>query len=622
MCGIAGEISLQGERPDLASVDRMMRTLAHRGPDGEGSVGARFAALGHRRLSIIDPAHGAQPMSNESGDVSVVFNGEIYNAPALLRQLSARGHRLASRCDTEVLVHLYEDLGAEMVHELRGMFAFAIWDSSRSRGILARDRVGIKPLYYCVLNKRLLFGSELKALLARPEVQRELDPEALDAYLTLHFIPAPLTIFRGVRKLPPGHLLEIRDGKVDVRRYWNVPAFGGGAAPCDEAAAATRLRALLEDAVEEHLLSDVPVGVFLSGGVDSSIVAAIASRKSATPLQSFCVRFTDQEFDEGSHAALVARHIGSRHEESWVRPDAIEILPDLVRLYDEPFGDPSAVATYYVCKAAASSLKVCLSGDGGDELFGGYNRYDLSLRMAPLDRLPRHLRRLAATVGLRFLPEHAHGHGWLRRLAATPAERYQRLFDGFDLQGRRELLSPELATNAHVDGAYFKPWLGDSVKGSDLLARLQMADVATYLPECILTKVDRVSMAHSLEVRVPLLDHRLVEAAAAMPSSLNLRDGNRKWILKRATADLLPAEILERPKRGFTVPIRTWLRGDLGKYARDVLLGDRSRRRELLRTAAVERLLDLHTRGQRDFSSRIWSLLFLEHWCQAYLDTP
>lgn len=621
MCGITGEIHLQYGRPNLMAVERMAKTLTHRGPDGEGSVESGLAALGHRRLSIVDVEHGAQPMSNETRDVSVVFNGEIYNAPALLRQLSARGHRLASRCDTEVLVHLYEELGAEMVHELRGMFAFAIWDRARSRGIVVRDRIGIKPLYYCVLRDRLLFASELKALLSRSEVSRELDPQALDAYLTLHFIPAPLTIFRGIRKLPPGHLLEIEDGQVSEKQYWRVPEFGARSTLSDEDAA-MRLRALLEDAVQEHLMSDVPIGVFLSGGTDSSIVAAIAARKSSLPLQTFCVRFEDQEFDEGSHAALVARHIGTAHQERWVRPDAIRTLPHLVRHYDEPFGDPSALPTYYVCQAAAESkLKVCLSGDGGDELFGGYKRYELSLNMMRMDRIPGVLRRLTAGVGRRVLAEHQHGYGWLRRLASTPAERYERSFDGFDHDGRRELLVPSLAAAAH-DGAFFEPWLGPALNGADLLSRLQMADIASYLPECILTKVDRVSMAHSLEVRVPLLDHRLVEAAAAMPRSHKIRDGKRKWILKRAAADLLPPAILERSKRGFTLPIREWLRGDLGKHAREVLLGDRCRRRGFLRPAAVERLLERHARGQRDFSARIWSLLFLEHWCRAYLDEP
>jgi asparagine synthase (glutamine-hydrolysing) len=619
VCGIAGEISLTSSAPDLSSVERMTRTLIHRGPDGQGYLAAGLAALGHRRLSIVDLEHGAQPMSNESGDVSVVFNGEIYNAPTLLRQLSERGHRLASRCDTEVLVHLYEDRGPEMVHELRGMFAFAVWDSTRSRGIVARDRLGIKPLYYCATPGRLLFGSELKALLAHPDVGRELDPLALDAYLALHYIPAPLTIFRGVRKLPPGHLLEIDNGQVSVRRYWDVPAFGAGTSLPDEEAAA-RLRALLEESVEEHLLSDVPIGMFLSGGVDSSIVAAIAARQATTPLQTFCVRFDDREFDEGSHASLVARHIGTRHEEKWVRPDAIAVLPDLVRHYDEPFGDPSALPTYYVCQAAASTLKVCLSGDGGDELFAGYNRYDQSLSMARLDGVPRVVRRLGAGVGRLLLAEHMRGNGWVRRLAAAPAERYERLFDGFDVAGRRELLAAGRSAETGRDGAFFEPWLGGTGAGTDLLSSLQMADIATYLPECILTKVDRVSMAHSLEVRVPLLDHRVVEMAATLPRSAKIRDGRRKWILKRATEDLLPEGFLDRPKRGFSLPIRDWLRGDLGTHARQVLLGDRCRSRGLLRTPVVERLLDLHARGQRDFSTRIWSLLFLEHWCQAYLD--
>ena len=599
----------------------MARTLVHRGPDGDGAFECDAAAFGHRRLSIVDVPGGGQPMSNETGDVTVCFNGEIYNAPDLFRGLVAGGHRLASRCDTEVLVHLYEEHGSDLVHELRGMFAFAVWDASRGRGMLARDRLGIKPLYYRVEANRLLFASELKGLLSVPTVERSLDPVALDAYLAHHYIPAPLTIFKGIRKLRPGHVLVIDERQVAERCYWRPPPFGGRDTDAPECSV-DELRALLEDAVREHLMSDVPLGVFLSGGIDSSVVAALAARAAAEPLRTFCVRFAHETHDEGPFARAVAEHLGTRHEERTVRSDAIGILPELVRHYDEPFGDPSAVPTYYVAQAGARSVKVCLSGDGGDELFGGYERYARALAQARFDRVPRALRRAVAGAAIRVMPEHMTGRGWMQRLGESAPQRYQGEFSGFDAAARRALLSPALREEIAPDGSLFDPHFRDGEGGVDLLSRMQGADLATYLPDCILTKVDRASMAHSLEVRVPLLDHRLVEAAATLSARQKIRNGRRKWILKEATRDLLPPGLLERPKRGFGMPLRAWFRGELEPYARDTLLTGPCRERGLLHGRAVERLLDLHARGRRDFSDRIWSLLVLEHWCRRFLDVP
>jgi asparagine synthase (glutamine-hydrolysing) len=619
MCGIVGEIRLDDRRPDASAVRRMCAALTHRGPDDDGFLDSGAASFGMRRLAIVDIDGGAQPIANEKGDVSVVFNGEIYNSPILRRGLVARGHTLASRSDTEVLVHLYEDLGSDMLGELRGMFAFAIWDYSKRAALLARDRLGIKPLYYMHDERRLLFGSELKAILRATDSTPGLDPAGLDAYLSHHYIPAPLTIFKGIRKLRPGHLLQVRDGRVSETRYWqaltpSVPR----AVPEQESSA--QLRELLEDAVEEHLMSDVPVGVFLSGGIDSSIIAALAARKLREPLRTYSIRFEDAGYDEGPFARAVAVHLGAHHTEQTVRMDAVGLLPRLVRIYDEPFGDPAALPGYYLAQTAARHVKVCLSGDGGDELFAGYNRYRRALSMRRLDAVPGPMRRAAAWFGSACVPQYLPGHHFLRKLGATAQVRYQMEFDGFDAAGRRGLVSSELSSAVTEDGSLFEPFMGNRAESMDPLTQLQLADLHEYLPECILAKVDRISMAHSLEVRVPFLDHRVVAQALGLPPALKLRGDRGKWILEEACRDLLPARIFERPKQGFRVPLREWFRGDLRTHAEQVLLSRRTADRGILRREPVRRLLEMHALGRRSFSDRIYSLLVFEYWCRAYLD--
>lgn len=623
MCGIAGAIAFDGSQPDPAATERMTRALSHRGPDGAGFRHMPSVEFGHRRLAIIDIEHGHQPMANERGDVWVIFNGEIYNAAPLRDTLRARGHAFATGCDTEVLVHMYEEHGPSMVTELRGMFAFCIWDERNRRGLLARDRFGIKPLYYSHDGNRLVFASELKAILAAADVPRELDKVALDAYLALHYIPAPLCIFKHVRKLPHGHLMEVRDGRIDTRAYGS-PMPGGTPEEArgsrDEGASLREVRAALEESVEEHMISDVPVGVFLSGGVDSSVIAALAARKSREPIRTFTIRFEDPRYDEGPAARAVADHIGSVHVEETIRPDAVRSLPDLVRIYDEPFGDPAALPGLHLAALAARSVKVCLSGDGGDETFGGYARYQRLMRLSRLRRVHPALLRTVAGVGAAVIPEHVRGHHLARRIAAPGPVQYLREFGGFDAATRRDIVDPAYQPDAIRDDAFFGGLALTGASRGELLRRIQQMDIQSYLPECILTKVDRISMAHSLEVRPPLLDHRLARMAIDLPAAMKVRDGLGKWALREAGRDLLPPGTLEGRKRGFTVPITEWFRDDLHAFARATLLSERSARRGILRPAAVRAVLDRHARGGRSFADQIWSLLFLEFWFRAFVD--
>jgi asparagine synthase (glutamine-hydrolysing) len=619
MCGIVGEVRFDRRPVDRALLHRMCESITHRGPDEDGFFVQDQVGLAMRRLSIVDLAGGSQPISNEAGDVTVVYNGEIYNAPELLRGLAGKGHVLGSRCDTEVLVHLYEDLGPGLLQELRGMFAFALWDRQRRSVLVARDRLGIKPLYYKLEENRVLFASELKAILVACDTKPPLDPEALDAFLAHHYIPAPLTIFSGIRKLPAGHYLEIRDGRLEEKCYWSVensiePTDPGD---FDENRAVARLRSLLEDAVQEHLMADVPLGVFLSGGIDSSIIAALAAAKTAEPVRTFSIRFEHDRYDESPYARAVADHIGARHTEETVSVDVIDLLPRLVEVYDEPFADQAALPGYSLAEVAARELKVCLSGDGGDELFAGYRRYSRVLAMQRFDRIPAPLRTLASRLK-GVVPPHLRGRGFLRRLGSPAAVRYQMEFDGFDATARQQLVASE-HRRVGDDGSFFANIVDDG-SPADLLRQMQIADVKHYLPECILAKVDRISMAHSLEVRVPLLDHRVVEAAFSLPQSAKLRGDDAKWILKQACKDLLPARILTRPKRGFSVPLTEWFRDDLRSHAEEVLLGRRAIDRGILRKRPIQQLIERHDRGRKSFAAQIYSLLIFEYWCQAHLD--
>ncbi|MBI2469447.1 MAG: asparagine synthase (glutamine-hydrolyzing) [Candidatus Rokubacteria bacterium] len=617
MCGIAGIVSRDGAPVTLPEVRAMCDAMVHRGPDDEGFYLGAGVGLGMRRLSIIDLATGRQPVRNEDGTVWVVFNGEIYNYRELRRALEAQGHAFYTATDTETIVHLYENYGPRCVEHLRGMFAFALWDEPRRRLLLARDRLGIKPLYYADVGGRLLFASELKAIRALPGFEPELNWAAVSHLFTFLTTPRAESIVRGVRKLEPGHVLVASFGEgARIERYWDVQFEPDHGRP--EADFVERLRELLTDSVRLHLVSDVPVGAFLSGGIDSSSVVATMARLGLGPVKTFSIGFTEADYDELRHARVVARAFGTEHHELTLDPDALGIVDELAWYLDEPFGDSSAIPTYMVSKLAAEHVTVVLSGDGGDELLAGYDKYRVERRERPARFLPGPARSLLGLLG-GLVPEGRPGHNFLRHFALTGAERYLDASTLFRHAQKQKLFRPE----AFELCSRYDPWRDaiDDLARADghWLSALQYLDLRSYLPLDILTKVDRMSMAHSLEARVPLLDHKLVEFAATVPPELRLRGGTTKYLLKRAMRGILPDRIIERPKHGFAVPLARWFRGGLGPFVREVLLSERSRRRGILEPAYIERLLALHARG-RDLDLQLWTLLSFELWCRTFLD--
>ncbi len=618
MCGIAGIASFKGA-PDLEAVARMSAKLVHRGPDDEGLFHRGPAALAARRLSIIDLAHGHQPIANEDGSVVVVQNGEIYNYRELKRELEGAGHRFATDCDTEVLVHLYEEHGEGFVERLRGMFAIALWDDREQRILLARDRFGIKPLYYRHVDGTLSFASELKAMLEQPGFSREIDPRAMSAYLAFNSIPAPLTIFAEARKLPPGFLLSWRSGEIEQRRYARpAPVAAEEVRSGSAAELAEELREVLRDSIRAHLGADVPVGVLLSGGVDSGGLTALAAAESPDPVKTFSIGFEEAGFDELSRARLVAERYGTDHHELILRPDAVELLPRLISCFDEPFGDSSALPTYLVSELAAGEVKVALSGEGGDELFGGYYTYVADLlaprlgRLAALasplvERLPSRTDRVGFDYkAKRFaraaaIPDPLMRHcGWKEIFSA--GRRHELLGDGDPGWDPFDLYRERYAETADAE----------------LLARMQDVDLGIYLVDDLLVKTDRLSMAHSLELRVPFLDQRVAEFALALPTPLKVRGFAKKRLLRRALAPLLPREIVHGRKQGFSIPIAAWLRGPLQPFAREVLSPAALERQGCLEPGTVTSLLDRHCSGREDLSRQLWGLMAFTLWFDRY----
>ncbi len=628
MCGISGILDT-GSAPERALIEKMNRIMEHRGPDGEGYHLDGPVALGHRRLSIIDLSGGAQPLSNEDDSVWITFNGEIYNFPALREELLALGHRFRTRSDTETIVHAWEEWGEDCPKRLRGMFAFAIWDKRRKVLFLARDRMGKKPLYYYSDGKRFLFASEIKALLQDDAVPRELDPGALVDYLNYHYIPFPGTIFKGIRKLAPGHSLNIALDPSSTaltvleKPYWNLTYAPDVSVSEDEWIAA--LRAKLEEAVQIRLISEVPLGAFLSGGIDSSAVVALMSQVQSAPVKTFSIGFKEEDFSELQYARQIAERFGTEHHEYVVEPDAMEVLPRLAWEYDEPFADSSAIPTWYVSKLAREQVTVILSGDGGDETFAGYRRYRWATDMGRYDWLPDAIRKPLFGWPAAMLPTGMKGQGTLRHLSRDPFERYAGINTFGETAYLESLLSADVKSGLRGDSARTLPDYTalkryyDECLEHDYLTRIQYVDTKTYLAEDILTKVDRASMLCSLETRAPLLDHEVVELAARMPSHLKLKNGDAKYILKKTMAGLLPDEILYRRKMGFGVPLVHWFKKDLTSYARDILLSQQARERGFFNPAAVEKLLNDHQKAGRDLSARIWALLFFEHWAQNWL---
>jgi asparagine synthase (glutamine-hydrolysing) len=618
MCGIAGIANLDRRPVAVGDLRRMCAALSHRGPDDEGFYLAPNVGLGMRRLSIIDLATGRQPVCNEDGTVWAVFNGEIYNFKELRRGLEARGHSFYTATDTEVIVHLYEERGAGCVEDLRGMFAFAVWDEREQCLLLARDRVGIKPLYYWEAGGRLAFASELKALLELPEIERKVGDAALGHLFAFLTTPAADSIVEGVRKLEPGMVLTASAGGVRLSRYWDLewrPDRGR-----TEAELLEELRCRLEESVRLHMVSDVPLGAFLSGGVDSSAVVATMARLSPRPVKTFSIGFVEDEYNELDHARRVARAFGTEHHELVLEPGVLPAIEDLAWDLDEPFGDPSALPTYMVSKLAAEHVKVVLSGDGGDELFGGYDRYAVEERERRLEPLFAPMRGPLAAIG-RLAPAGMKGRGFLRHMSLSGFERYIDAVTLFRRDEQRELFHPEvLARQAGAD-----PWreARARVSGGDghWLSALQHFDIKAYLPLDILTKVDRMSMAHSIEARVPLLDHELIEFAATIPPELRLRGGVGKYVFKQALRGVLPAQTLDRPKRGFAVPLARWLRGPLSGFVRDLLLSEKARRRHVLNPDYVEKLLRRNRDG-RELDLHLWTCISFELWARRFLDEP
>jgi asparagine synthase (glutamine-hydrolysing) len=613
MCGICGIAS--AKRPvDPARLDSMSELLVHRGPDSDGAFVDGGIGLAARRLSIIDLDTGDQPIANEDSSVHVVQNGEIYNYRELRRELESAGHRFRTSGDTEVLVHLYEQYGARFAERLRGMFAVAVWDAPRRRLVLARDRFGIKPLLYRAVDGELAFASELRAL-----PRGEIDLDALEAFLAFNSIPAPLTIFRETRKLPPGHVLVWEEGRVALERYARpAPAAAGDVRVEDEAELAEELRARLRDSVRAHLVSDVPVGVLLSGGVDSSLLAAFAADALAEPLRTFSIGFEERSFNELRDVRLVVERYATRHRELVLRPDAALLLPALADAFDEPFADSSALPTYLVSQLAAEDVKVALSGEGGDELFGGYYTYAADLlaeRTAGLARLAAPLVERLPTSSARASFDY-RAKRFVRAAHLPPLERHHGWKEIFSADARAELRGRASAFDP-VDllRARFA-----ETEGAELLARLQDVDLGTYLVDDLLAKTDRASMAHSLEVRVPYLDTVVANLALALPTRHKVRGLAKKVLLRKAAAPLLPRKIVYGRKRGFSIPAAAWLRGDLEPFARQTLSAETLARQGFFEPAVVTRLLDEHVAGKEDRSRQLWGLLAFTLWHERHVE--
>jgi len=619
MCGIAGLAMRHAAAADTGLLDRMTDVLAHRGPDGRGVYVDGPVGLGHRRLSIIDLNTGSQPMDAVDGDFWITYNGEVYNYTELRAELSALGHRFRTTSDTEVVLQAYVAWGPDSLRRLRGMFAFAIWDRPRRRLLLARDRVGIKPLMYACDEQGLRFASEIKAILEDRDVPRDLDWDALGDYFVHHYIPAPRTIFRAIRKLPPASYLlwSVDAGDPVIHRYWDLPFTVGAAA--SETERIDRLRDVLDDSVKAHMVSDVPVGAFLSGGMDSSTVVASMARVSPGRVKTFSIGFDDESFDELAYARQVAQRYGTDHVEMIVKPDVVEVLPRLAWQLDEPFADSSAVPTYCVSRITRDHVTVALSGDGGDESFAGYGRYAVAAGLH--ERVDRSALRMLKPL-LRTLARPlrgARGAGFLRLLGDDPLTRYHRLVTYSALGGVDAILTSEAARAlASTDRLSVFRRLAASAGTDEYLSQLQYIDIHHYLPDDILAKVDRTSMLVSLETRVPLLDHVVMEHAASLPPALKLRDGSGKYILKEAMRDRLPAAILSRRKMGFGVPLASWFRKELRELAHDVLLDGTARQRGIVDDVTVRRILHGHLDGTRDYSAVLWALVSFELWCRTW----
>ena len=631
MCGICGLYNhgsgLAVEREDLKAMNDL---IVHRGPDDEGYFEAGNVGLAMRRLSIIDLSTGHQPITNEDGTAWIVFNGEIYNYLELREMLLARGHKFRTKSDTEAILHLYEEKGPDFPKELRGMFAVAIWDGKKKRLVLARDRLGKKPLFYAHTPDSFVFGSELRCLLTRPEVKREVNPAAVDAYLSLQYIPSPLSIFKGVKKLEPASTLVFQDGRLATEKYWDLPVGEEklGHVPLPELK--ERLKAELSEAVKIRLMSEVPLGAFLSGGIDSSVVTALMAKHSSTPVKTFAIGFKEEKFSELGYARQVAEMYGTKHTEFTVEAKMADVLEKLAWHYGEPYADSSALPSYFVSRETRKAVTVALNGDGGDEAFGGYLRYVGMKAESVVAGLPRWTK-LAALGAISGFPKTAPFNFFWRlekflKLSAmeTLEKRYLSTVSFFGPGETDGLYSPAFANALGADRGYAERYISGLFAlnpHDDLLNRMSYTDLRSYLPECLMTKMDIASMANSLETRSPFLDHKVLEFAFRLPGNLKLKGfGGTKWILKETFRDMLPPEIYRRGKMGFGIPLGIWFRGELKDYWAGACLSKKALGRGYFRPEALFRLWDEHQRGTRDHGYKLWALLMLELWHRQYAD--
>jgi asparagine synthase (glutamine-hydrolysing) len=604
----------------------MNEAIRHRGPDDDGFYFSEGAGLAMRRLSIIDLKNGRQPIHNFDRTAWIVFNGEIYNYRELRRQLEKLGHKFYTDSDTEAIVHAYDQYGTDCPKHLRGMFAFAIWDERTKSLFMARDRVGKKPLLYAQVGGQLVFGSEFSALLAHPDVSRDVDYEALHHYLSFICVPAPLTAYRAIRKLEPGHSLLWQNGEIKLERYWQLDF--SKKIDINEEEAGERVVELLREAVRVRLMSEVPLGAFLSGGIDSSAVVALMAQESSEQVKTFSIGFDEQDFSELHHARRVAEHIGADHHEFIVRPNALDILPTLVEHYGEPFADSSAIPSYYVSRETRAYVTVALNGDGGDECFAGYERYAAMNLAQTYANLPGPLRDGVIANVVKALPgfqSRSNPFSKAKRFVAaasmSPIQRYLRWISAFDDQAKLNLYSDDFRheTAGFRTASIIEPWFAKA-NGAGIIDASLLTDTMTYLPNDLLVKMDIASMAVSLEARSPFLDHHLMEFAASLPEKLKLRGMTTKYLLKRVLKKLVPAENLTRKKMGFGVPIGYWFRGAMQSFLRETLLSDKALSRGLFKPDSVRSIIDQHTESKMDHSHRLWSLLMLELWFERFID--
>ncbi|MBD0852592.1 asparagine synthase (glutamine-hydrolyzing) [Maribacter arenosus] len=617
MCGICGKIHFDIDRPVLQDdIHKMTKLITHRGPDDSGFYVKKNVGLGFRRLSIIDLDTGHQPLSNEDGTIWIVFNGEIYNHLSLREQLITKGHKFKTRTDTETIVHLFEEYGSDCVKYLRGMFAFAIWDEKHKKLFCARDRFGIKPFFYFLDHEKFIFGTEIKCILSQTKSSSALSIPMLDQYLTYGYSSQEGTIYQNIQKLRPGHILDIEHGgKVKINRFWDIhynPDYSK-----KEEEWCKLLDDKLSESVKAHLMSDVPIGAFLSGGVDSSAVVALMSKNSSTPVKTFSIGFKEEEFNELKYAREVAKMYNTEHHEQIVEPESIGLLPHLVDCYDEPFADSSAIPTYFVSKFAREHITVALSGDGGDELFAGYNKYQRMMNMRNFNVLPEGPSKHFWGAMHKMIPNSVKGKGATYYLS-KPKNSFPAFLSIWQQAEREKLFKKELWQDIKQSPAELSRIESFTNSGSsDFLFNMQKMDMQSYMVDDVLTKVDRASMQNSLEVRVPILDHEFAELTSRIPSELKMKRTIKKYIFKEAMKKHLPESIISHKKQGFSVPMKAWFKDDLKEYVNDRLLNTKGPLYDYLDPDYVSKIVKDHNKGMRDFNDKIWSLLFLDQWLNS-----